>query len=79
VYSLGILLLEIGLWCPVHWILKDCKTDDLAVLATRGKKTYVPELRGRMGKVYTDIVSSCLEGNFGRDTTGEATAAMWTK
>jgi hypothetical protein len=43
----------------------------LAVFATEVKKTYVPELRGRMGKVYTDIVSSCLEGNFGRDYIGE--------
>jgi hypothetical protein len=76
-YSLGILLLEIGLWCPVHRILKDCKTEDLAVFATKVKETYVPELRGRMGKVYTDIVSSCLEGNFGTGYAGGNDGVSW--
>ena len=54
----------------MHRILKDCKTEDLAVFATKVMETYVPELRGRMGKVYTDTVSSCLEGNFGTGYTG---------
>jgi len=63
-YSLGILLLEIGLWCPIQRIWKDCKSDDLGVFAVELKNRYVPELRGRMGKVYADIVRRCLDGDF---------------
>lgn len=63
VYSLGVLLLEIGLWCSAGRILKDCQTEDLDVVARELKKTYAPELRSRMGKTYADIVLWCLEGS----------------
>ncbi|KAH6842425.1 hypothetical protein B0I37DRAFT_381903 [Chaetomium sp. MPI-CAGE-AT-0009] len=70
VYSLGVVLLEIGLWCPAQRLLKDCRTEDLVVFAEELRKTYVPELRGRMGRVYAEIVTCCLEGlgRFGQDS-----------
>ena len=33
IYGLGIVLLEIGLWCPIQRIFKDCGTEDLAVFS----------------------------------------------
>ncbi|KAF5532235.1 hypothetical protein FMEXI_12547 [Fusarium mexicanum] len=65
IYSLGVVLLEIGLWCPIGRIFKDCKTEDLGVFSEELKTIYVPELRGRMGKVYADVVVNCLKGSFG--------------
>lgn len=69
-YSLGVLLLEIGLWCPISRIFKDCKTDDLLVFVAEIKKRYVLELRGRMGKVYAEVVNRCLNGDFGCANAG---------
>ncbi|KAF5632085.1 hypothetical protein F52700_6604 [Fusarium sp. NRRL 52700] len=65
IYSLGVVLLEIGLWCPIGRIFKDCKTEDLGIFSEELKTIYVPELRGRMGKVYADVVVNCLKGSFG--------------
>ncbi|KAG4281134.1 hypothetical protein FPRO06_10039 [Fusarium proliferatum] len=65
IYSLGVVLLEIGLWCPIKRIFKDCQTEDLGVFSEMLKSKYVPELRGRMGKVYADVVVNCLKGSFG--------------
>ncbi|SCO78746.1 uncharacterized protein FRV6_02959 [Fusarium oxysporum] len=65
IYSLGVVLLEIGLWCPIKRIFKDCQTEDLGVFSEQLKTKYVPELRGRMGRVYADVVVNCLKGNFG--------------
>ncbi|QKD46588.1 uncharacterized protein FOBCDRAFT_266471 [Fusarium oxysporum Fo47] len=65
IYSLGVVLLEIGLWYPIKRIFKDCQTEDLGVFSEQLKAKYVPELRGRMGRVYADVVVNCLKGNFG--------------
>ncbi|RYP67872.1 hypothetical protein DL769_005661 [Monosporascus sp. CRB-8-3] len=60
VYSLGILLLEIGFWCPIKRIFRDCRSPSAVVFATELRARYVPELNGRMGKTYADIVAYCL-------------------
>src|SRR6266566_7352850 len=39
-----------NLWCPAQRLLKDCRAEDLSIFAEGLKKTYVPELRGRMGR-----------------------------
>ncbi|KAH9208695.1 hypothetical protein DL95DRAFT_394996 [Leptodontidium sp. 2 PMI_412] len=72
-YSLGVLLLEIGLWCPISRIFKDSKTDDLLVFVAEIKKRYMLELRGRMGKVYAEVVNRCLNGSFGCANAGDKT------
>ncbi|KAK3897527.1 hypothetical protein C8A05DRAFT_19733 [Staphylotrichum tortipilum] len=60
VYSLGILLLEIGLWCPIRRISRDSRSQTPAAFASELRTRYVPELEGRMGKVYARIVAYCL-------------------
>jgi hypothetical protein len=70
-YSLTVLLLEIGLWCPISRIFKDSKTDDLLIFVAEIKKRYMLELRGRMGKVYAEVVERCLNGNFGCTIVGD--------
>ncbi|KAE8408839.1 hypothetical protein BDV37DRAFT_237447 [Aspergillus pseudonomiae] len=66
VYSLGVVLLEIGLWCPLKRIWKDCG-EDFDKFLSELTNTYTPQLRGRMGRVYADIVRCCLEYDFGGD------------
>ncbi|KAB8225623.1 hypothetical protein BDV33DRAFT_198532 [Aspergillus novoparasiticus] len=66
VYSLGVVLLEIGLWCPLKRIWKDCR-EDFDKFLSELTHTYTPQLRGRMGRVYADIVRCCLEYDFGGD------------
>jgi len=63
IYSLGIILLEIGLWRPIgdHWK----KNDSYDTFQDRLWRELVPELRYRMGKTYFNVVKKCLTGNFG--------------
>lgn len=75
VYSLGILLLEIGFWCPIERIYRDHGTDALSSFAAELQSRYVPALRGRMGKTYSQIVGCCLEGRFGSVPDGERSDA----
>ncbi|KAG7284948.1 hypothetical protein NEMBOFW57_009563 [Staphylotrichum longicolle] len=67
VYSLGILLLEIGFWCPIRRISRDSRAQTPAAFASELRTRYVPELEGRMGKVYADIVAYCLAGGSAQD------------
>lgn len=73
-YSLGILLLEIGLWCPVQRIFKDAKSVNLQHFSEEVKNRYVPQLRGRMGVLYAGLVMRCLEGDFDREDTEGCTS-----
>jgi hypothetical protein len=65
-YSLGVVLLEIGLWKPV---MKMTKLGDLVGdgLRTRIVETVVPRLGQSMGIVYRNVVLSLLDGNFGKE------------
>ncbi|RYO93292.1 hypothetical protein DL764_008011 [Monosporascus ibericus] len=67
VYSLGILFLEIGFWCLIKRIFRDCRSRSAVDFATELRARYVPELNGRMGKTYTDIVAYCLGSTPGED------------
>lgn len=68
-YSLGILLLEIALWCPV---VKLCSRDTSvdAFQETLGKK-FEQKLRYGVGQRYTEVVRRCLEGDFGDIRTSD--------
>ena len=68
-YSLGIVLLEIGLWCPILRIFKDAKSDNLQQFSEEVKNRYVPQLRGRMGVLYAGLVMRCIEGDFYEEDT----------
>lgn len=58
IYSLGIVLLEIGLWMPVHklWKNKYVRSDFKARLQT----IYAPKLAGKCGSSYMNVVEYCL-------------------
>jgi serine/threonine protein kinase len=62
-YSLGIMLLEIGLWYPSNvWSQKDESRRKLSPMALRDLflKQYVPRLGPRMGSTYRSVVEICL-------------------
>ncbi|KAH6617385.1 hypothetical protein F5144DRAFT_633628 [Chaetomium tenue] len=65
VYSLGVLLLEIGLWCPIGPISRKAGKKDAQSFATLLRTKYVQALRSKMGARYADIVRCCLQGDFG--------------
>jgi hypothetical protein len=63
-YSLGLVLLEIGLWKPLKSLvgdLVDLSADDLrkTLLSSR-----VPLLGQTMGKMYRNVVKACIRGEF---------------
>jgi hypothetical protein len=65
VYSLGIVLLELGYWCPVAKLVREIpreqrETLDLAWFRRILQDNYVPGLRHRMGRAYADVVRYCL-------------------
>ena len=63
-YSVGLVLLELGLWLPLEVITRDIfgsPADMLKVLM----ETEVPKLKTCMGSAYEDAVIACLKGDFG--------------
>jgi hypothetical protein len=69
VYSLGIILLEIGFWCPIRRVSRDSRSQTPAAFASELRTRYVPELEGRMGKVYAHIVAYCLAESSVKDVS----------
>ena len=65
VYSLGMILLEIGLWRPVKDL--SSRKEPIEAFRQRIRDTLLPELRYRAGKIYFDIVRRCIEGDLGQD------------
>jgi serine/threonine protein kinase len=62
-YSLGLILLEIGLWSPLKGLVKpylDGPADKLRDVVL----SIVPTLGSTMGRVYRDTVASCINGQF---------------
>ncbi|KAK4135737.1 hypothetical protein BT67DRAFT_258999 [Trichocladium antarcticum] len=66
VYSLGVLLLEIGLWCPIEPIARKAGMKDPESFAVLLRTKYVKSLRGKMGARYAHVVGCCLRRDFGR-------------
>ena len=58
IYSLGLVLLEVGLWMPLNklWKTKYGRSDFKARLQT----TYAKKLRGKCGSSYLSVVEYCL-------------------
>jgi serine/threonine protein kinase len=67
IYSLGIILLEIGLWYPIKDLSK--KDQTLEEFRQRLLEKYLPELRYRMGDRYFNVVHKCLCGGFGNESS----------
>ncbi|KAK0616379.1 prion-inhibition and propagation-domain-containing protein [Immersiella caudata] len=76
VYSLGVVLLEIGLWCSVEALWSKGKyTERLdSRFARHLCDHYAPQLGGKMGKIYMEAVTACLSGQYanGNDIGPEA-------
>jgi len=64
-YSLGIVLLEIGLWFPLSGLLEQHKQLTMDEFSAEIRKTYCPQLGGFMGSIYRDAVLSLLGGSSG--------------
>jgi serine/threonine protein kinase len=85
-FSVGIVLLEIGLWYTMYQfsIDKEIRYPDSESWAEQNRNTllekYVPQLGGRMGKWYQDAVAFCLDVDIclgsleGNNTEGSSTA-----
>lgn len=59
VFSVGLLLLEIGLWRPLHSFWKP--KYDRALFHDRLQKYYVPKLASKCGTRYMNLVKRCFE------------------
>ena len=66
-YSIGIVLLEIGLWQPLVDKFKD-KGGSPAEFRNMLVQKYVPDLRRTIGKRYRNAVRECLEGGHLQET-----------
>ena len=58
VYSLGLVLLEIGLWMPLHKLWKT--KYNLPVFRKKLQSTYAHKLGGKCGSAYMRVVEYCL-------------------
>lgn len=63
-YSVGLVLLELGLWLPLEAITKDIIGSPLEMLKAL-LTTQVPKLKSYMGSAYEDAVATCLNSDFG--------------
>ena len=68
VYSLGCVLLEIGLWRRLKELWKRKYSDNPEVWAKRLAENWARELRGKCGGTYEDLVRSCLLVNISAAT-----------
>ena len=64
-YSLGMVLLEIGLWKPLNKIIAKIPGAPEDLLNHLRRKQ-VPELGFTMGITYRNVVNACLSGDFGK-------------
>jgi serine/threonine protein kinase len=63
IYSLGLVLLEIGLWRTLAMLRGKCKTD--SEFRARLVSEYCDRLPPKMGEIYWDVVRRCLSNDFG--------------
>jgi serine/threonine protein kinase len=61
IYSLGLLLLEIGLWQPLKVFYKE--GSDTVDFGKKVKSLAIAELPHRVGEGYKDVVLRCLSGD----------------
>ncbi|OAL50981.1 kinase-like protein [Pyrenochaeta sp. DS3sAY3a] len=61
-YSLGMVLLEIGLWYPLQQLARNHKKLGPREFRQMIIERYVPRLNSYLGDVYRDIVLYCLDG-----------------
>lgn len=67
IYSMGLVLLEIGLWRTIDVMRSKCKNDD--DFRSRIQTEYCDKLQSKMGLTYWRAVQRCLSNDF--DVSGE--------
>ncbi|KAF3000785.1 hypothetical protein E8E13_005487 [Curvularia kusanoi] len=60
-YSLGLVLLEIGVWCPLSNIIKKHQRDSYEQIRQFLIEKQLPLLKKSMGRHYYEAVKSCLQ------------------
>jgi len=75
-YSIGIVLLELGSWAQLEYILRKTPRESKGPAAFRDLliEKYVPRLSYTMGDTYRDATLACLECSFGSGGVDEDTA-----
>ncbi|KAF2962773.1 hypothetical protein GQX73_g10805 [Xylaria multiplex] len=68
IYSVGLILLEIGLWRTLESIRYGCKSEDEFRLRVRTE--YCDRLQAKMGLVYWRAVQRCLHNDFDLEDEG---------
>ncbi|KAE8354536.1 kinase-like domain-containing protein [Aspergillus coremiiformis] len=73
-YSLGMVLLEIGIWKPLKDITKSSKFSTLASAQLKDAlwQKYSPQLGYYMGGLYRDAVGACLNGEHALEDPGSS-------
>ena len=63
-YSVGLVLLELGLWSPLGVMTRNVRGSPAEMLEFL-LETEVPKLKTYMGVAYEEAVAACLKGDFG--------------
>ncbi len=63
-YSLGLVVLEIGLWTPLRRMTEKYRERTPQELRDKFLGSGLPKLGTRMGTIYQGAVESCLKGEF---------------
>lgn len=71
-YSLGIVLMEIGLWHPLQSLISSERHQDMTLAQIRQAliKLCQARLGAKMGEVYRDVVIRCIDGSLGDGQDG---------
>ncbi|KAF2805742.1 kinase-like protein [Mytilinidion resinicola] len=69
-FSLGFLLLEVGLWRSLRSMASKHRSTGTESFKEALKSKYMPLLRSLMGSAYAKAVNKCLQSDFEAETTG---------
>ncbi|KAF5684757.1 catalytic domain-containing protein [Fusarium denticulatum] len=70
-YSLGVVLVEIGLWSPIIKLLDTQGSRDEGKSVREAILDMIPEVRMRMGDTFADAASACLRSDFQTGEVGQ--------
>ena len=69
-FSIGLVLLEIGLWKPLTDLVRDLKGESPSKVKQKLLEVEVPQLGYFMGRRYRDCVIACMESRFVPEGSG---------
>jgi serine/threonine protein kinase len=71
-YGLGLVLLEIGIWCPL-WRMVNINTTERGEIRAQLRRLWVPLLASAVGNKYAQVVDACLSGKLSESQSGKVT------